>query len=154
MDWEVFLWILALIFTAGLIFTSVFTLISYTELECDHVNPVDMTRSVNGIIVPEMAVQALLTIILFFSGNFVESVINLPLLGWNIYKTVTRSYFLDATQIFRTLSKQKRIGFVKLGFFMVTFFLYLYRMVYYLVQTYVGAGGRLPTNKEVLSRVF
>jgi len=153
MDWEIILWILALLLTAGLIFTSVFTLISYTDLECDYVNPVDLTRRVNTLIVPEMAGQALLITCLFLSGNWLEFVVNVPLLCWNVFKIVNRSYLLDPTQIFRTLAKQKRISFIKLGFFMVSFFLYLYRMVYYLVQTYVSSGGRLP-NKEVLSRVF
>lgn len=153
MDWEIILWVLALLITAGLIFTSVFTLISYTDLECDYVNPVDLTRRVNGLIVPEMGGQALLTSFFFISGNWLEAILNTPLLCWNIYKVVNLRYLLDATQIFRALPKQKRIGFVKLGFFMVSFFLYLYRMVYYLVQTYVSSGGRLH-NKEVLSRVF
>lgn len=35
----------------------------------------------------------------------------------------------DATEIFRTLGKEKKESFIKLGFYLVTFFYYLYRCV-------------------------
>ena len=44
-----------------------------------------------------------------------------------LHSFIRKHYLLDATQIFRALPKQKRIAFIKLGFFMVSFFLYLYR---------------------------
>jgi protein cornichon len=39
------------------------------------------------------------------------------------------NYFLDATEIFRTLSQHKKECFIKLGFFLISFFYYLYRMI-------------------------
>lgn len=74
-----------------------------------------------------------------------ELIFNLPLLVWNSYKYfpfiiilnikpnlfhgrfTNRNYLLDPTQIYRTLKQYKKISFVKIGFFMVSFFLYLYR---------------------------
>ena len=35
----------------------------------------------------------------------------------------------DATEIFRTLGTQKKESFIKLGFYLVSFFYYLYRCV-------------------------
>jgi hypothetical protein len=44
----------------------------------------------------------------------------------------------DATEIFRTLSGHKKESFIKLGFYLLSFFYYLYR---YVVMSF---GGRHP----------
>lgn len=36
----------------------------------------------------------------------------------------------DATEIFRTLSGHKKESFIKLGFYLLSFFYYLYRYVH------------------------
>ena len=41
-----------------------------------------------------------------------------------------RRHLYDATEIFRTLPQHKRESFVKLGFYMLSFFYYLYRYVH------------------------
>lgn len=38
----------------------------------------------------------------------------------------------DATEIFRTLSTHKKESFIKLGFYLLSFFYYLYRYAYLL----------------------
>jgi len=144
MDWEFLMWLWTLLLTAGLIFVAVFTLMSYSDLESDYVNPIDLTRRVNTMVLPEMVGQAVLTALLFLSGNWLEVALNIPLLGWNIYRTVfKRNYYLDPTQIFRTVPYHRRVGFVKLGFYMLTFFFYLYKMVYYLVKTYISTNNKM-----------
>lgn len=40
-----------------------------------------------------------------------------------------QSHMYDATEIFRTMGKQKNEIFFKLGFYLVCFFYYLYRYV-------------------------
>ena len=37
----------------------------------------------------------------------------------------------DATEIFRSLSGHKKESFIKLGFYLLSFFYYLYRYVHY-----------------------
>lgn len=44
---------------------------------------------------------------------------------------VNNTYLLDATEIFRTLMSHKKEGLVKLGFYLLSFFFYLYKWVYY-----------------------
>lgn len=46
---------------------------------------------------------------------------------------VNKSYLLDATEIFRTLMTHKKESFIKLGFYLLSFFFYLYRMILALV---------------------
>ncbi len=38
-----------------------------------------------------------------------------------------QNHMYDATEIFRTLGTQKKESFIKLGFYLVSFFYYLYR---------------------------
>jgi len=42
---------------------------------------------------------------------------------------INKTYLLDATEIFRTLMSHKKESFIKLGFYLLTFFFYLYRYV-------------------------
>jgi len=40
-----------------------------------------------------------------------------------------KNHMYDATEIFRTLSGHKKESFIKLGFYLISFFYYLYRCV-------------------------
>jgi hypothetical protein len=55
----------------------------------------------------------------------------LATLGSKLGKLTTRimskNHMYDATEIFRTLSGHKKESFIKLGFYLVSFFYYLYR---------------------------
>ena len=41
-----------------------------------------------------------------------------------------KNHMYDATEIFRTLSGHKKESFIKLGFYLMSFFYYLYRSVF------------------------
>ncbi len=43
---------------------------------------------------------------------------------------MSKNHMYDATEIFRTLSGHKKESFIKLGFYLVSFFYYLYRCVH------------------------
>lgn len=84
-----------------------------------------------------MAAHAFLTVLFLINGQWVALLINLPLLAYNVNKCVGRltvrvinkTYLLDATEIFRTLMNHKKESFIKLGFYLLSFFFYLYRCV-------------------------
>lgn len=44
-------------------------------------------------------------------------------------RVMNKNHMLDATEIFRTLSQHKKECFYKLGFYLISFFYYLYRCV-------------------------
>lgn len=54
-----------------------------------------------------------------------------PLFAFDLAETFARimskNHMYDATEIFRTLSGHKKESFIKLGFYLVSFFYYLYR---------------------------
>lgn len=77
--------------------------------------------------------HALMTALFLVNGYWFVFFLNLPLLAYNVNKFVKKNYLLDATEIFRTLSKHKKESFVKLGFHLLMFFFYLYRMILALI---------------------
>jgi hypothetical protein len=104
--------------------------------------------SVSQFVLPENIAHAFLTILFLVSGQWIAFLLNAPLLAFNVNKydipmsfpsPVPRSDLLafsrirnknhmyDATEIFRTLSGHKKESFIKLGFYLLSFFYYLYR---------------------------
>src|SRR6266478_543548 len=99
-------------------------------------------------VLPENAAHAFLTLLFLLSGQWTAFFINLPLVLFNANKSVHTHFFIytfadrinrvyckshmyDATEIFRTLPAHKKEGFIKLGFYLVSFFYYLYRYVHF-----------------------
>ncbi len=58
-----------------------------------------------------------------------------------VVRVMNNTYLLDATEIFRTLSQHKKECFIKLGFYLLSFFYYLYRMIAALI------AGELPPSR-------
>lgn len=52
-----------------------------------------------------------------------------PLLTSPCPRILNKNHMYDATEIFRTLSSHKKESFFKLGFYLLSFFYYLYRCV-------------------------
>lgn len=46
------------------------------------------------------------------------------------YRIRNKNHMYDATEIFRSLSGHKKESFIKLGFYLLSFFYYLYRYVH------------------------
>ncbi len=84
-------------------------------------------------ILPEMAAHATLTLFFLLSGQWIAFLLNAPLVAFNVNKVMNKNHTLDATEIFRTLSAHKKQCFIKLGFYLVSFFYYLYRMILALI---------------------
>jgi len=67
------------------------------------------------------------------AGQWLSLFWNLPLLAFNVQKVQQQNHMYDATEIFRTLSVHKKESFIKLGFYLISFFYYLYRMILALI---------------------
>ena len=57
----------------------------------------------------------------FFTINIVDLV--------SVHRVMSQSHIYDATEIFRTLPQHKKESFIKLGFYLISFFYYLYRYI-------------------------
>ena len=102
---------------------------------------------------PENIAHAFLSLLFLLSGQWTAFILNLPLVVYNVNKSVVHLYLMfcitcthavatfhlyrirnknhmyDATEIFRSLSGHKKESFIKLGFYLLSFFYYLYRCV-------------------------
>ncbi|KAK2463154.1 hypothetical protein APHAL10511_004809 [Amanita phalloides] len=105
----------------------------FSDLECDYINPIDLCNKLNQFVLPEYAVHAFLTLLFFLSGQWMAFLINLPLVVFNGYKVFGKAHMYDATEIFRTLPAHKKESFIRLAFYLMSFFYYLYRMIVALI---------------------
>ncbi|KZO96137.1 cornichon [Calocera viscosa TUFC12733] len=130
--WWLFLF--SVLAAAGLLFTMVFFIIMFSDLECDYINPIDLCNKLNQFVLPEMIAHCVLTMLFLLCGQWFTFLLNVPLVAYNINKVNQKNHMYDATEIFRTLSGHKRECFFKLGFYLLSFFYYLYRMILALIQ--------------------
>jgi len=94
----------------------------FSDLECDYINPIDLCNKLNTFVLPEMAGQAVLWFLMLVNFKWLPLLWNTPLLAWNVNKVLNNRTYYDATEIFRTLPIQKKESFVKLGFYLLSFF--------------------------------
>ncbi|GMM30870.1 cornichon family protein [Martiniozyma asiatica (nom. inval.)] len=131
---EIFIFVLAVIINALCLFSEVYFTISYSDLECDYINPIELCKKLNKFIVPKAAVHATLSVLFLLHGYWFVFLLNLPLLAYNADKIYKKAHLLDATEIFRTLGGNKKESIIKLVFFLFLFFYYLYRMIAALIN--------------------
>ncbi|EJT51508.1 ER to golgi family transport-related protein [Trichosporon asahii var. asahii CBS 2479] len=81
-----------------------------------------------------MIAHAFITLLFLLSGQWLAFLINAPLVAYNVNKIMSKNHMYDATEIFRTLSAHKKESFIKLGFYLICFFYYLYRMIVALIS--------------------
>ncbi|KAG2195147.1 hypothetical protein INT47_006596 [Mucor saturninus] len=107
--------------------------IMFSDLECDYINPIDLCNKLNQFVLPEMGAHAFLFFMFLVNGSWISLVFNLPLAAYNVNKVMKGRHMYDATEIFRTLSQHKKECFIKLGFYLICFFYFLYRMIVALI---------------------
>lgn len=135
MGGEGWLFLFSVLMAAALLFTSVFFIIMFSDLECDYMNPIDLCNKLNQFVVPESVAHAFLVLLFILSFQWTAFIINAPLLAYNVNKIlITKTHTFDATEIFRTLPQHKKESFVKLAFYLLSFFYYLYRMIVALIS--------------------
>lgn len=133
MPLEAWIFLLAGLVAIILMFAMIFFSILFADMEWDFVNPIDLCNQLNQYVFSEAIIHAFLTFIMIIPMTWSAILLNLPLLAWNAYKFHTQQLYYDSTEVFRMLKKHKIECFVKLGFYLLSFFFYLYRMIYALM---------------------
>ncbi|PFH52101.1 hypothetical protein AMATHDRAFT_57431 [Amanita thiersii Skay4041] len=105
----------------------------FSDLESDYINPIDLCNKLNQFVLPEYGAHAFLCLCFLLTGQWTALLFNCPLLAYNANKVLKKNHMYDATEIFRTLEKDKKEVFIKLAFYLLSFFYYLYRMVVALI---------------------
>uniref|UniRef100_A0A1I8A5L2 Protein cornichon homolog 1 n=1 Tax=Steinernema glaseri TaxID=37863 RepID=A0A1I8A5L2_9BILA len=112
------------------------------ELRTDYKNPIEQCRNLNQLILPEYGIHLVFSILFVLSVQLGAVIWNLPLLAYHVHRYMNRPVMsgpgiYDPTTIMNqdNLSKAYREGWVKLGFYLISFFYYLYALIYTLVTT-------------------
>lgn len=148
-------YIIALIADAFLIFFAIFHVIAIDELKTDYKNPIDQCNSMNPVrfnqfynitlntltsvlfnfqlVLPEYLLHFIFNILFLIAGEWVSLCLNIPLLAYHINRYRTRPVMTgpglyDPTSIMNAdiLTRCQREGWVKLAFYLLSFFYYLY----------------------------
>lgn len=138
-----FSYIMALILDAFLIFFSVFHVIAFDELKTDFKNPIDQCNTLNPLVLPEYGVHVLFNLIFLLAGEIFPLLLNAPLIAYHVWRYMNRPIGMsgaglyDPTTIMNgdQLSRATREGWIKLGFYLLSFFYYLYGMISSLIAT-------------------
>ena len=136
-----FSYIVSLILDAFLIFFAVFHVIAFDELKTDFKNPIDQCNTLNPLVLPEYIVHLFFNLLFLLSGEWISLLINMPLIAYHVHRymnrpIMSRAGLYDPTTIMNgdELSRATKEGWFKLGFYLITFFYYLYGMISSLIS--------------------
>nr|CAH7738981.1 unnamed protein product [Callosobruchus chinensis] len=135
-NFPAFSYIVALIIDAFLIFFSLFHVIAFDELKTDYKNPIDQCNSLNPLVLPEYLLHLLFNLLFAVAGEWFSLFLNIPLIAYHINRYRTRPVMsgygiYDPTSIMNAdvLTRCQREGWIKLAFYLLSFFYYLYGYV-------------------------
>ncbi|XP_065661501.1 protein cornichon homolog 4 isoform X2 [Hydra vulgaris] len=136
--------VLALIFvmadTAFLMFLSVYFIINLSDLECNYTNSGDGCRRLSKVVIPELIMVLLLCIVLVFFSCFGALIYILPMFVWLLYRILSKPRnhisFYDPAEIHNNnlLNYYLKESIVKLLYYLVGFFIFLYSLISTLVS--------------------
>ncbi|EEB07181.1 cornichon family protein Erv14 [Schizosaccharomyces japonicus yFS275] len=126
--------ILGILLNGANLLIQIFFIIMFSDLEMDYINPIDLCNKLNRLVAPELMSHSTMTILFALTGQWMLTILNLPLLIWNVRSVINKTHILDATEIFRQLNRYKRDTFVKIAHYLILFFVLLYCMIKSLIQ--------------------
>lgn len=136
-----FAYILALVFTAFLIFFAIWHVIAFDEIKNDQKNPIEQCKTLNPLVLPEYFLHGLIPLLTLLGGDFITFFINAPLAVYHARKFKNRKVLsgfgiYDPTLIMNgdVLNFEMKEGWIKLGFYMISFFYYLYCFISSLIS--------------------
>mmetsp|Transcript_4057 Transcript_4057/g.9599 ORF Transcript_4057/g.9599 Transcript_4057/m.9599 type:complete len:160 (+) Transcript_4057:127-606(+) len=133
----------------GLLLVMAARIFKHTELEEDHLNPVDFAKAVEWYFPLELCIHAfLMAMIFWFHFSTWLLLLNVPMLVWNIIQLSDNSYKVDPAKVWNPEWKKayQRKTMIYLGFYGLCFAAYLYNVI--AVILHFGENG-YPRAKGV-----
>jgi protein cornichon len=131
---EIFFWAVLFVASTLLLFCMVYSLVLYGDLSRDFINPIELCELLNRIALWEYGGHAVLTAILLARGYIFTCALQIPLIAFHAQRVRSNSYVLDNTHIFVDMPKERRICEYKLGFYLLSFFWFLFRFIMFLIE--------------------
>ncbi|CAK6973728.1 Protein cornichon-like protein 2 [Scomber scombrus] len=152
-----FCYMLTLVLCAALIFFVIWQIIAFDELRTDFKNPIDQSNPTRArerilniericnllrrLVVPEYSIHGLFCLMFMCAGEWVTLGLNIPLLFYHLWRFFHRpadgsEVMYDPVSVMNAdiLNYCQKESWCKLGFYLLSFFYYLYSMVYALVS--------------------
>jgi hypothetical protein len=126
---ELVLGILTFLAVAALLGILVYQLMCLSDLEFDYINPFDSASRINKLVVPEIALHVGLSCLYLVFGYWLIFLINVPLIYYHGRLYLEHRHLVDVTEIFTSLNREKMYRLIKLAFYILLFFLAIYRLV-------------------------
>eukprot|EP00071_Canis_lupus_P007044 XP_005622701.1 protein cornichon homolog 3 [Canis lupus familiaris] len=153
-----FCYMLSLVLCAALIFFAIWHIIAFDELRTDFKSPIDQYNPVHArerlrniericfllkkLVLPEYCIHSLFCIMFLCAQEWLTLGLNVPLLFYHFWRyfhcpadSSQLAYDPPAVMNADTLSYCQKEAWCKLAFYLLSFFYYLYCMIYTLVSS-------------------
>ncbi|XP_043932021.1 LOW QUALITY PROTEIN: protein cornichon homolog 1-like [Protopterus annectens] len=127
---------------AILIFFSIWHIIAFNELKTDYKNPIVQCNILKPLVLPEYLIHYNYCVMFFCPAEWLTLGLNMPVLAYHVWWYMSRPVMrgpglYDLTTIMNTdiLAYCQKTGWYKLTFYLLSFFDYLYGMIYVLVSS-------------------
>lgn len=79
---ETILFSFCLLDSGSVLFLSIYTLVTLSDLECDHINPSECAVKLNAWVIPELLGSAALTVLLLVTGHWALFGVHVVMTTW------------------------------------------------------------------------
>ncbi|CAF2870496.1 unnamed protein product [Rotaria sp. Silwood2] len=135
-----FAYIVALTLTALLIFFAICLIIIFDELKVDDKDLIKQCKTLNLLIMLECMTHIFINFLFVISGEWLTVFFNLPLVLYHINKQCRHLlgefgiYEARRIMISEIFNLAQREGWIRLSFYMITFFYYIYCIIAELIR--------------------
>ncbi|KAM7172611.1 protein cornichon homolog 3 isoform 2-T2 [Macrochelys suwanniensis] len=137
-----FCYMLSLVLCAALIFFAIWHIIAFDELRTDFKSPIDQCNPVHALVLPEYSIHSLFCIMFLCAQEWLTLGLNVPLVFYHFWRYFhcpadSSELAYDPPEVMNadTLSYCQKEAWCKLAFYLLSFFYYLYCMIYTLVSS-------------------
>ncbi|PKA47659.1 Protein cornichon like 4 [Apostasia shenzhenica] len=128
------IWLCAFFILIALLLLVIYQLMSLADLEFDYINPYDSSSRINGVILPEFALQGVLSLLFLITGHWMMFLFSAPILYYNVRLYQQRRHLIDVTEIFNQLNGEKKRRLIKLIYLVILLFLSLFWMIWSVLE--------------------
>ncbi|KAF3706635.1 Protein cornichon -like protein 2 [Channa argus] len=155
-----FCYMLTLVLCAALIFFVIWQIIAFDELRTDFKNPIDQSNPTRALVVPEYSIHGLFCLMFMCAAEWVTLGLNIPLLFYHLWRFFHRpadgsEVMYDPVSVMNAdiLNYCQKESWCKLGFYLLSFFYYLYRLYRSILDIGMGYLRRMlpPHYTDVVS---
>ncbi|XP_034692663.1 protein cornichon homolog 1 isoform X1 [Vitis riparia] len=129
MSWELILWIIFFFINIALLGSTFYQILCLSDLEADYMNPYESSSRINSIVVPDFILQGVLCMLFLLTWHWFLFLISVPITCYNAMLFMKRQHLIDVTEVFRTLSAEKKYRVAKLAFYLFLFIIVIIRIL-------------------------